>query len=391
MDKDTNYVFIICDCLRVEQAYDTEIMPFLNKLKELNSSSDRAYTNAPSTHFAVPALMTGFIPFQRTRYAGINDDNSDEFLAKIFQEQGFRTYGITTNAVTSRAFGYNYGWDYFEDYWGDMKSLNEVKKGIVKSLPEPIREHIIKPIFKMLRGKVLTPVKVKEDIRGGKIVKTLEKLQLKKKTGNFIFLHFMEPHSPYIPKELSKKQQIKAVELNNKLQYQPEELNEDEIKDLKDLYIQECKDLDKCLEHVFEALKNLLEIDKTRIVITADHGEAFNETGYTEHKTDCPIDNMSHLTVPLVTVNLPLDKKNDYWSVDINRMFNPASKGFKGTERAICVGYKSLKGSSVKKKKYTTSYIFDLKNSRKIDDIASLPFKTSSSKSDEEILEDISI
>ncbi|MEM4337023.1 MAG: sulfatase-like hydrolase/transferase [Candidatus Woesearchaeota archaeon] len=354
-----NIVLIVVDCLRADCAYDKNLMPFTNKIFRYKKE---AYTNAPSTHFAMPAILTGKLPFEVTNKEGINEDNIEFYLPKIMKEKGYKTIFITANAVTSRYFGYNQYCDYFEDFIvkTTSKTINNKIFNVLKVLiPYKIRKSKNKILF-FLRERV---VRLKEDIirdkiRDKQIVNILKKIKFSNK--NFIILHFMGPHTPYCPENINNKKVIKKVrELTDKL-YLGFKLKNEEIKFLKNMYVEEVKQVDKNIKNIHNFLCDKLK-SNFLFIVTADHGEAFNETGYLAHpRTE--IDNIFHLSIPFFS-NKKI-KKKIIFTTDIYQIIKGKQK--QREERPFCISYKKNKNnlySPLYARDYTTNRI--IKNIRK--------------------------
>ncbi len=342
-----NVVLIVCDCLRCDCAYDKDIMPFLSSLRNHKDYkyTKNSYTNAPGTYFAMPTMLTGYMPFEKTNQAGIDKHNSDKFLPKLYNEIGYTTIGITANLVTSRAFGFDKFWDTFIDLWKARK----------------------KPVKQNMSGEI--------------IIESLKSIKLKKEK-NFIYLHFMEPHSPYIPSNLNAKQKREAMELFTKLTKNKTCLTLKDICKMKSLYINECKNLDKHLKATINYLKRKINWDETKVIITADHGEAFYETNYLQHERD-HIDNPHHINTPLIVKNIKLSK-HTYWTIDIYNLLTPDKLNKRKTYPA-CIGYKKvydsvadikdrIKGTKIVQK-YMPYLENDLHRIKLIKSTSGLPYK----------------
>ncbi|MBU0975395.1 MAG: sulfatase-like hydrolase/transferase [Patescibacteria group bacterium] len=372
-----NIILIVADCLRADHAYDPKVMPFLNSLKETNSFSEKAYANAASTHFAMPTLMTGILPFEISDQPRITSRLLNYYLPKIFKSLGYQTIGITTNVVTSRVFGYNQYFDYFEDFWSKTNQLNEIRKKILQFFPYQIRKRILNPLLTRLGRVITTPEKIKAGLRGERILSTLKGYPLKSIPGNFIFLHFMEPHSPYVNDKagISMKlvNSINRKLNRNKLTLSKHKLTDKDIKTLKTLYKYECKEFDIVLKDIFDYLKSKINWKDAKVVITADHGEAFNETGYLEHPYKY-VDNLHHVKVPLVTINIPLIKSEEYWTTDIYKTLSPSGNK-KISTYPICVCYDNTRKLSKDLiNQYKPVGYFDLEKFIKISSVDNLPY-----------------
>lgn len=112
------------------------------------------------------------------------------------------------------------------------------------------------------------------------------------------------------------------------------------------MYRKEIEDLDKILEKLVNFLRKKLDWQNTIIIITADHGEAFGETGYFTHIQD-RLSNPYHIKIPLVIKSLgyskiDLDRDREVWTWQVYEFLK--SKKFDLREdRNFCLGYKQVK------------------------------------------------
>ena len=104
----------------------------------------------------------------------------------------------------------------------------------------------------------------------------------------FLYLHYMEPHAPYEPPDDYRQRLANggpgAEEANRKLtDLRWSELSPDEVRLLESLYDAETASLDAHLRDLFRALAKRRVLDHAIVVVTADHGEEFDEHGFMEH------------------------------------------------------------------------------------------------------------
>lgn len=338
MNAPENIILVIIDCLRKDCAEDKKLMPFLNSFLKYKKE---AYANAPSTHFAVPAILTGKVPFEATGQEGINSQNIQYYLPKILKEKGYTNIFITANAVTSRYFGYDRYCDYFDDFaetYGGRKG-KKVINYLKKFVPDFIRKSrlfILKGVTSKLREIANKQnIDLNEKIRADNVIKKLGGARLGDK--NLIVLHLMEPHAPYYPKRnFDKKTVDKIRKITKKLYLEEKKLDNREIRFLREMYTEEVRDSDKYLKEIFSGLKKRISLKKSLIVVTADHGEAFKETGYLKHPSE-KVSNMHHIKVPFFSnVDFP---KSVVWSNNIYELV----LGRDLTEKNFCIGYKKEK------------------------------------------------
>jgi arylsulfatase len=122
----------------------------------------------------------------------------------------------------------------------------------------------------------------------------------------FLYLHFREPHSPYTPPEPYR----------DFFKRHPDEGNDDwgredhvaqidrvdglprlQLEHIQDLYDGNIRTVDAQLQRVLDALAERGLLERTVLLLTADHGEAFGEHGRLGHNTTL-FDEMTH--VPLI-------------------------------------------------------------------------------------------
>jgi len=106
----------------------------------------------------------------------------------------------------------------------------------------------------------------------------------------FMYIHFLQPHTPYNPPPsfLDEKAQSYSGPLKNEESLMPrrlhlEELTEADIEYLKANYKGNLKYADYYLGEIMGILKDFGLFENTILVVTADHGESFLEHGVFGH------------------------------------------------------------------------------------------------------------
>src|SRR5262249_55471072 len=108
----------------------------------------------------------------------------------------------------------------------------------------------------------------------------------------FLYLHYMEPHSPYEPPQSARRGRVAApppgvdeaaatAKLMDPNRW--DELSPDDVTYLASLYRAEVAALDASLEKFFQELESRGLLNHAIVVITADHGEEFREHGWVSH------------------------------------------------------------------------------------------------------------
>jgi len=186
---------------------------------------DRAFTVAPLTLPAHTSLLTGlYPPTHGVRNNGTFRASPDlKLLSEIALEHGFTTGAVIGGFPLAARFGLNQGFQMYDD------SFSSVRDSTTFSYAE----------------------KDAESVR----LHAQSWLQKAKGKQFFLWMHFFDPHHPY-------------------LQHGNSSLNP---------YLQEVLYVDEQLETFFDFLRTNNLLSETLVVVVADHGEAFGEHGEISH------------------------------------------------------------------------------------------------------------
>ncbi len=236
-----NVVLIVVDTLRADHlpfyGYKKNTAPFLKSIAEKGALFKHTYSTSSWTAPATASILTSLLPSQTGVMMGMNSSKrltkvkpesklnripeKVETIAETLKKNGYKTFGISDNGNISEQMGFNQGFDKFHNF----RPKRATAKGI--------------------EAKV---------IEWEKDLKTSEKY--------FLFIQYMDPHSPYNKREpwYEKK---KSTTKNTVERYDSE------------------------INYVDEHLKSLFSKfnwDKnTLFVFTSDHGEEFWEHGKLGH------------------------------------------------------------------------------------------------------------
>ena len=116
-----------------------------------------------------------------------------------------------------------------------------------------------------------------------------------------VWAHLMETHQPYYPPEALKRWDPRELIYLNDLQIDAArgwvKLDEETNGRLWELYQTEAHYLDQQIGLLLEKI----DLEKTSVIITADHGEEFGEHGQWGHRADKFIPQLVH--IPLIILN----------------------------------------------------------------------------------------
>ncbi len=229
-----NLVLITVDSLRADHVgaygYERPTTPQLDAFARDAVVFTRAFSPSSKTPTAIPALLTGRYPSELirddrhfTRYTPGN-----LFLAEVLSERDYRTIGLPSHWYFEPRYGLNQGFGVWQPFTVVAREMEDV------ATARPVVEA------------------------------ALEKLAALPADGEVPFhlwLHLLDPHKNYITHEGIPSFGELAI----------------------DRYDHEIRYVDLWLGELFDALRARDDWDRTVVLITSDHGEAFGEHGYDHH------------------------------------------------------------------------------------------------------------
>lgn len=258
--KDYNVVLIVIDTLRSDHlpfyGYDRGTAPFLTELSKQSIVFENAFSASSWTSPATASIFTSMYPYQHGVLMGLLairnaqkvDPNLEinrippeiETIAEVMKKNGYQTYGAADNLNIDDRQGFTQGFDKFRTYmYRQAPNLNEV----------------VTKWHKKLTG-------------GGKY---------------FLYLHYMEPHAPYHPREPWFGKYKESTEDSATQQVLQQGLSEA----LTEKRVTRIAAYDSEINFVDQHIKELYQLFKwnqnTVIVVTADHGEGLWDHGLMAH------------------------------------------------------------------------------------------------------------
>jgi len=220
-----NFVLIVVDDLRADHltsyGYERDTTPFLATLGERGVVFDKVVSHSSWTKSAMASLVSSLNPDAHL-VRSANDVLSEDvdLLPEVLRERGYRTFGVHGNPWMESRFGFNQGYDAFiYAHWHNdgIDAQRVVREALdwLGTSDEPF----------------------------------------------FMYLHFMDVHSPFIAPE--------GYEMFGK--------------EGLDGYDGSIRYVDDQLEHLYGELQSRGILDHTWLVFTSDHGEEFGEHGTPDH------------------------------------------------------------------------------------------------------------
>jgi arylsulfatase A-like enzyme len=229
-----NVVVILVDTLRADHlpvyGYERPTAPFLTRLAGESAVFERAWSTSGWTAPATASLFTSLYPQQHGVVRGFDAVRGTvnripagaQTMAEALRAAGYRTYAVSDNVLVSPELGFDRGFDVFEASTG--ASVERVNKWI-------------------------------RDRRA----------ELSSGGPYFLYVHYMEPHEPYLPHEPWFREfsaDGRAVSARPR--------------HFVAAYDSEIRALDESLSRLYRAMG---WDEDTVLVVTSDHGEEFGDHG----------------------------------------------------------------------------------------------------------------
>jgi arylsulfatase A-like enzyme len=232
-------------------------------------------------------------------------------ISTVFQDHGYTTIGVNTNAQLHTKFGWDRGYDVYYDSeqvtvnnpsWdtdhenvGGGNHKNSVLNQKFETLKTEVHERFdndgllykaLESTYRAVGGRDLPHDSAEEAV--DRLLSFIDRALDDKPL--FVWIHFMETHSPYDPPiqyrnqfvdtDLSEK---RLWSVNDKLHTEPESLTDSEVSIISDLYNASLRYLDDQIARMFDGIEERGLWDDSVVAFTADHGEQFREHGKMTH------------------------------------------------------------------------------------------------------------
>ncbi len=323
-------VLVTVDCLRADHVgfmgYQRPTTPFLDSLARESFVFPTAIVAGAPTYYSFPAILASRYPLALGRdVLGLAPGESN--LASVLKKQGYATAAFSAaNPYISARFGYAQGFDVFQDFLYEnaepLSNENVTPSGngwanrlnrrlqAARSSMGPLRLVYDELYFRYCQRATPVPESL-ESLRRFPATDVIvdHAWDWLKSIGDqpfFLWLHFMDPHSPYYPKQealmlmqsarLTPHQARYANSYWNRSDLGPTRMGRhaDEIIALYDAGI---RWVDTQVDRLIQNLRQSSRWNDCIFALTADHGEEFLDHGGRYHAP-------SHLTDELIHVPL---------------------------------------------------------------------------------------
>lgn len=330
MRAQKSIVLVTVDCLRADHAgfmgYARPTTPFLDSLAGSSFVFPAAIAAGAPTYYSFPAMMASRYPLALGRdVLGLAPE--EPTLASQLRTAGYSTaFFGAANPYLSPRFGYEHGFDVFHDFLTEAPAPLPVemaagKRGWaswlnrrlekISSAAGPLKAVYEELYFRYCQRVSPYPHSLEELRRfpAAEVIvdKACEWLGSIGSGPFFLWLHLMDPHSPYYPKEralaLMGHEDVSPARARyvnsfwNRADLGPGRLarHRQEIVELYDAGI---RWVDEQIALLVATLHRMLRWDDCILALTADHGEEFLDHGGKYHPPSRLMEELIH--VPLL-------------------------------------------------------------------------------------------
>lgn len=239
---------------------DADVSPHLDRFLHDNFAFRRAYAQYPNTLVSHASMFTGQFP----KHHGVYSDSPElrtRTLASMLAEEGYLTNAITEDAYVDSGFGFDAGFDRYDDGDGAAEAITGNAQRTFDRATEWLDDFPAHSRF-------------------------------------FLFVHTYEVHAPYAPRDAQALAIANRLAPNYRGAYATSyeggmtEIAHNAEKRLVEgadrarlraLYRGEISYLDRVVGRFLDHLAALPNADQILVVVTSDHGEEFGEHGKLGH------------------------------------------------------------------------------------------------------------
>ncbi len=268
-----NVILLVLDTVRAlslsAYGYDRATSPFLAELAARGVRFDRAVATAPWTLPSHATMFTGRYPHELSSGWSTPLDAAAPTLAERLSQHGYRTFGVAANLrYCSYEFGLDRGFGRYRDYDISLSEMLRTSKLTLASVQ----------LFNKLGFREISPGRQSATRINERLLDLIDG------RGNrpfFAFANYYDAHGPYNPAPpfdtLFLGRQPRTRDSGG------EHFTPEEVHDLQAAYDGAIAALDRQLQDLFRELQRRDLLRNTMVIVTADHGEEFNEHGQMNH------------------------------------------------------------------------------------------------------------
>ena len=197
-----NIIMVSWDSARADHfsfyGYDRETTPYLSSQLDDALIFDDTHVSAVGTPASFSGVFTGqhsdgamLNPYPEHWSSSLEDKT---ILSEILQDAGYHTGGFHFNALMSSDFGWNRGWDVYEDgIWGEDEESGDGIKSLVSDIGNQDIANFVMHLKKMVIGE--------EPEHWEKLQEKISEFIEDAPEPFFLWILLIDTHHPYLPPE----------------------------------------------------------------------------------------------------------------------------------------------------------------------------------------------
>jgi arylsulfatase len=279
MEQPPNIILLTFDALREDfLGYNSDKVdtPHIDEFAQNNLHFTNTYSTASWTAPSFKSIFTGYYPLEKGGRITLNSDDSS--FIEILQNKGYHTLGFPHHPYLCRFYGFEKGFDVFKDGidFGNTSLSEKIKRKILETdIGNYMR--LLKSIFTRHSCTKLETI-------------IEEFFDCVNQQPFFCWIHSLDTHTPFTPPEefesLTRKRSFEVHKARH--DFRTGKITEEEFRpyldDLKKLYRDEIRYIDREFGRFIDRLKSNDLYENTIIILTSDHGEEFLEHGNLHHQ-----------------------------------------------------------------------------------------------------------
>ncbi len=238
------------------------LTPFIDSIQTKCIRFNKAQSTGPYTQAAFPGILTSsyYLEYVKEEKTRQYLSSKRVLVSEILQLRGITTAAFHSNAYLWDVFGWNRGWDFFYD-----------------SSEEEVTDEVPYTAASFLNQRVSAWFSTNQP-------KLAER-------PFFLWLHYMDVHEPYVPERKYVEDVDPTINLsqgemmdlfrNVLLKRDVSDLRT--VETLRKLYLAHVREIDDAVREFFTVLEKSGHLNDSVIIMTADHGDEFNEHGGLSH------------------------------------------------------------------------------------------------------------
>lgn len=325
MAEQRDVILVTVDSLRADHCgfmgYEEDVTPTLDSVATEGLVFENAVSPAGTTSGSVPAFFTGEHPIDREWFSTDTDKRTwirehlaaRDTLPERMARRGYDTAAFTANPWTSRYFGFDRGFDQFEDFMDEDVASGFVEKGLKR------RSTAFSLLSQMLNWWQGQDMFMAWEAFYDDVVAWLERAE----SPYFLWLFLVDVHMPYLPGDGYRSQSRLSTYPANVGLFtgRSPEVGSRLHETLVQAYDDTIRYTDAFVEQLFDDLGD----EDPLTVFHADHGEEFGEHGTYGHGINMYEEDVH---VPLVVANGPTDRVEEPFSLlDLPDLVTSLSEG----------------------------------------------------------------